>query len=174
MMARPHRDRKSVDGTGDSSGGTEAMDRTTIQRVRSHGASIDRHAFEIADRFLDGLMAHCPHLCSPLDRFRGTPEQQRRCIAQRWAWLVRHLGELGHITPELEALHRYLCSRGLSAGDFRMARASLLEAMREVEPAGWTAAVEADWATAFDECLRLMSPAEAIPMPGVQRYAAAA
>lgn len=134
------------------------MNTQTIQRVRSHGAAIDRFAFEFADRFLDALFAHCPHLRSPQSRFRGSHESQRRVVAHRWAWLVRHLGELDRVTPELEAMGTFFAARGVGEQEFRMARLAALEALRDVSGATWTGECEADWAEAFDACAQRMRP----------------
>lgn len=136
------------------------MDTPTIQRVRSHGAKIDRYAFEFADRFMDAFFARCAHLRGPGSRFRGTPESQRRAVAQRWAWFVRNLGEIGRISPELEAFANLLRARGVSAADMLHARAALLESLRDVSGESWNAQIEADWAGAFD-CIA----AEMFPTP---------
>lgn len=134
------------------------MNTQTIQRVRSHGAAIDRYAFEFADRFLDSFFAHCPELRSPQSRFRGSHESQRRLVAHQWAWFVRHLGELDRVTPELEALGTFFTARGLGEQEFRMARLATLEALRDVSGAGWTPQCEADWAEAFDACVQRLRP----------------
>ena len=144
------------------------MNTHTIQRVRSHGAAIDRFAFEFADRFLDALFAHCSHLRSPQSRFRGSHESQRRLVAHRWAWLVRHLGELDRVTPELEALGTFFAARGLGEQEFRMARLAALEALRDVSGTTWTATCEADWAEAIDACVQRLRPTSHYVLPQSQ------
>lgn len=145
-----------------------------MQRVRSHGASLNARAFELADRFLDAFFAACPHLRAPDSRFRGTPDRQRRGVAHQWAWFVRHLGELDHVTPELDALASYLRARGLTSHDFRAARGALLEALRDLSGPVWTAQHEADWSQAFDACYNRMCPGQAHIMPGGKSYSIAA
>lgn len=134
------------------------MDTQMMQRVRSHGAAIDRYAFEFADRFLDSFFAHCPNLRSSEHRFRGSHESQRRMVAQRWAWLVRHLGELDRVSPELEAMGTFFAARGLGEQEFRMARIAMLEALRDVSGMGWNGQCESDWAAAFDACVQRLRP----------------
>lgn len=128
------------------------LDTQTMQRVRSHGARIDRFAFQIADRFLDAFFARCPHLRLPAGRFGSSPDVQRRRVAHRWAWFVRRLGELDRQSPELEALAAWLAARGVRSSDFAAARAALLEALRDQCGSDWTDRHEADWGAAFDAC----------------------
>jgi len=139
-----------------------SIDTPTVQHVRSHAAAIDRRAFEIADHFLDAFFQASPAL---RPRFTGAHERQRRAFAHRWAWFVRHLGHLDQVSPELDALGSFLRSRGMNYNDFRTARACLLEATRDAAIAcgtSWTTPDETDWATAIDECLRVMSPAKSM------------
>lgn len=150
------------------------MDTPTIQRVRSHGAGLNTRAFELADRFLDAFFAVCPHLRRSDSRFRGTPDRQRRGVAHQWAWFVRHMGELDHVTPELEALASYLRARGVNESDFRLARGAMLEALRDVSGSGWNAQLESDWAAAFDACLNRMTGPVGHAMPGIDGWAVAA
>jgi hemoglobin-like flavoprotein len=145
-----------------------------MQRVRSHGASLNSRAFEVADRFLDAFFAACPHLRTPENRFRGAPDRQRRGVAHQWAWFVRHLGELDHVTPELDALASYLRARGLHEHDFRAARGALIEALRDLSGLGWSTQLEADWNGAFDACLHRMCPTQSHTLPGTTGYALAA
>lgn len=145
-----------------------------IQRVRSHGAQIDRFAFQIADRFVDAFFASSPHLRTPVSRFPGNAEFQRRRVAHRWAWFVRHLGELPRVTPEIEALDRYLSSRGFTHADFAAAKAALIEALRDQSGSGWNSQLESDWCAAFDACQACFGSASRLrlePQPG---YALAA
>lgn len=138
-----------------------SLDTTTIQQVRSHGAAIDRRAFEFSDLLLDGFFAACPHLRV---RFAGERSRQRRAVATRWAWFVRNLGDLEGVSPELESLGAYLISRGFSHGDFRSARTCLLEATREVSQrceVAWGPMQESGWAAAIDAGLGMMSPVQA-------------
>jgi hemoglobin-like flavoprotein len=151
------------------------MDTPTMQRVRSHGASLNARAFELADRFLDAYFAACPHLRAPENRFRGTPDRQRRGVAHQWAWFVRHLGELDHVSPELDALASYLKSRGVSTHDFRTARGALIEALRDLSGPQWTGQLENDWNAAFEACLHHMCPSQPHALPGTSTsYAVAA
>lgn len=152
------------------------MDTPTVQRVRSHGASIDRHAFEIADRFLDGFFARCSALGPrPLSRrFRGTPEAQRRVVAQRWAWFVRNLGQLERATPELEALATFLSARGVTGEDVSHGRAAMLEALRDTSGPSWNTQIETDWNAAIDAAVKLMFPASNHRMSDAPAYAMAA
>jgi len=150
------------------------MDTPTMQRVRSHGAGLNARAFELADRFLDAFFAACPHLRVPNNRFRGTPDRQRRGVAHQWAWFVRHIGELDHVTPELEALACYLHARGVSDADFRLARGALLDALRDLCGSNWTSQLEADWTAAFEACLHRMTRTDSHTLPGANGFAIAA
>lgn len=129
------------------------MDMQTMQRVRTHGAALNRHAFELADQFLDGVFAGCPGL---RDRFHGDHQSQRRAVAHRWAWIVKNLGHLEQLSPDLEAMGQFLASRGVSPSDVAMARTAFLEATREVAGTNWDAQTEADWAETFDACVHGM------------------
>lgn len=129
------------------------MDMQTMQRVRSHGAALNRHAFDLADQFLDGVFAGCPAL---RDRFHGDHQSQRRAVAHRWAWVVKNLGHLEQLSPEFEAMGQFLTSRGVSPADVALARTAFLEAVREVAGADWDAQNEADWAETFDACTQRM------------------
>lgn len=150
------------------------MDTSTIQRVRSHGAALNSRAFEFADRFLDAFFAACPHLRRSDSRFRGTPDRQRRAVAHQWAWFVRHLGELDHVHPELDALASYLRARAVSDEDFRRAKGAVIEALRDLCGPDWNARLEADWSCAFDDCLGRMTGAANHTMPDTGGLAVAA
>ncbi|MFN7021643.1 MAG: hypothetical protein ACK4WH_09985, partial [Phycisphaerales bacterium] len=97
------------------------LDQTTIQQVRSHGAAIDRCAFQLVDRFCERFFASCPHLRRT---FPGklTPAQ-RRAMAQQWAWFVRHLGEHDRVAARFRSIVETLSAGGVSHQDLLTARA---------------------------------------------------
>lgn len=126
------------------------LDQTTIQQVRSHGAAIDRCAFQLVDRFCERFFAACPHL-----RRTFTPSQ-RRAMGQQWAWFIRHLGEQDRVVARFRRIVETLSATGMSHQDFLTARACLLEATREMSDTcnvAWGPAQESAWAGVLDFCM---------------------
>lgn len=145
-----------------------SLDHATVQTLRSHGAAIDRAAYQLADRFLDAFFAACPHLRG---RFTAPHNRQRRQFAQSWAWFIRNLSRSDQVSAAASALGAWLGSRGLNFDDFRTVRSCLLEATRETCAecsVPYMPQHEAAWAAAFDQWLNIVSPA----MPAMYAQAA--
>lgn len=133
------------------------LDHSSVQQVRTHGAAIDRCAYQLVDGFCDRFFGACPHL----RRSFATDTRQRREMAHRWAWFIRHLGETDLVKTELGGFGKMLTSRGFSHQTFLTARACLLEATRGAAHtcnAPWGPAQESAWASAIDACLEVMNP----------------
>jgi hemoglobin-like flavoprotein len=133
------------------------MDIQRIQRVRSSGAALNRHAFEIAASFWTRFMAACPHLHGTFGR---TGKSRLRATAAQWGWMVKNAGRLETIEGELAFFGKTVAGRGVGPNEIRAAKTALLESMRHAAGFAWTPDVGSDWSVFLDEVQTLVSTQE--------------